>query len=76
MINPAEMLKVAGIMKKFQGNHPKVVAFLNHELSSEIPVGSVIEVTITKPGNNSVTTNFRVMQDDLDMIQTLKNLHN
>ncbi len=75
MFNPAEMLKIAGIMKKFQGNHPKVVAFLNQELSSSIPVGSVIEVTVTKPGNNSVTTNFRVMQDDLDMIEALKGLH-
>ena len=70
MINPAEMLKIGGILRKFQSNHP----FLNHELSSAIPVGSVIEMTITKPGEAPVTTNFRVLQDDLDMVETLKKM--
>ncbi|ETP73170.1 hypothetical protein UYO_0853 [Lachnospiraceae bacterium JC7] len=74
MINPAEMLKIGGVLRKFQSNHPKVVAFLNHELSSNIPVGSVIEMTVTKPGEAPVTTNFRVLQDDLDMVDTLKKM--
>ena len=75
MINPAEMMKVAGIMKKFQNNHPKVVAFMQHTFSSSIPVGSVIELTITKPGSDPVTTNFKVMEDDVEMVETLKKMH-
>lgn len=75
MINPAEMMKIAGIMKKFQGNHPKVVAFMQHAFSGSIPVGSVIELTITKPGQDPVTTNFKVLEDDVEMVETLKKMH-
>ncbi|WP_242826588.1 hypothetical protein [Oribacterium sp. NK2B42] len=75
MINPAEMMKIAGIMKKFQSNHPKVVAFMQHTFSNSIPVGSVIELTITKPGQDPVTTNFKVLEDDVEMVETLKKMH-
>ncbi len=75
MVNPMDMMKAAGIMKKFQANHPKVVSFLQHELSTSIPIGSVIEVTVTKPGESPVTTNFRVLQDDVEMVEALKNMH-
>jgi len=74
MINPAEMMRAAGILKKFQSNHPKVVAFMQHELATTIPIGSVIEVTITKPGEAPVTTNFKVLPDDVDMVETLKKM--
>ena len=75
MINPAEMMKITGIMKKFQSNHPKVVAFMQHTFSSSIPIGSVIELTITKPGSDPVTTNFKVLEDDVEMVETLKKMH-
>lgn len=75
MVNPMEMMKVAGIVKKFQANHPKVVSFMQHELATSIPIGSVIEVTVTKPGESPVTTNFRVQPDDIEMVEALKNMH-
>ena len=68
-------MKIAGIMKKFQSNHPKVVAFMQHTFSSSIPIGSVIELTITKPGQDPVTTNFKVLEDDVEMVETLKKMH-
>ncbi|SFG51747.1 hypothetical protein [Oribacterium sp. WCC10] len=75
MLNPADMFKVAGVFKKFQSNHPKVMSFISHELSTSIPVGSVIEMTVTKPGEQPVTTNLRVLQDDIELIETIKGLH-
>ena len=53
---------------------------LSHSLNNEspywsgIPEGSVIEITITKPGAQPVTTNFRVLQDDVEMVEALKNM--
>lgn len=74
MMNPAAMMKVAGLFKKFQADHPKVVSYVQHFVSTGIPEGSVIEITITKPGAQPVTTNFRVLQDDVEMVETLKNM--
>lgn len=39
-----------------------------------IPEGTIIEVTVTKPGGEPVSTNLKVMQSDLDMINELRNL--
>ena len=68
MMNPAAMMKVAGLFKKFQADHPKVVSYVQHFVSTGIPEGSV------KPGEHPVTTNFRVLQDDVEMVEALKNM--
>ena len=74
MINPGDMMKAAGLFRKFQADHPKVVAFFQHYIGSGIPADSVIEITVTRPGEQPVTTNFRVLQDDIDMVEALKKL--
>lgn len=74
MIHPGEMMKAAGLFKKFQADHPKVVSYFQHFVTTGIPEGSVIEITITKPGERPVTTNFRVLQDDVEMVEALKNM--
>ena len=48
---------------------------MQHTFSNSIPVGSVIELTITKPGQDPVTTNFKVLEDDVEMVETLKKMH-
>ena len=51
-----------------------MVSYVQHFVSTGIPEGSVIEITITKPGAQPVTTNFRVLQDDVEMVEALKNM--
>lgn len=74
MIRPGEMMKAMSLFKKFQADHPKVVSFVQHFTAGGIPEGSVIEITITKPGEHPVTTNFRVLPDDVQMVEALKNM--
>ena len=47
---------------------------LNDVFSSGIPEGSVVEISVTKPGMEKVTTNIRVQQSDLELINILKDL--
>ena len=74
MINPAQMMKAAGLFRRFQQDHPKALAFVQHELGTGIPEGSIIEMTVTKPGQSPVTANFRVLREDVEMVEELKNL--
>lgn len=74
MINPSMAIKIMNAKNKFTDNHPKFAAFLNNISASGIPEGSVIEITVTKPGQSPVTSNIKVKKEDLELLDTLKEL--
>ena len=74
MINPAQMMQVAGAAKKFEENHPKFIAFIRAMLGRGIVEGTVIELTVTNPGQDPITTNIKVQQSDLDLIAQLQQM--
>lgn len=76
MINPADMMKVMNAKRKFDANHPKFSAFLKAVLSRPIEEGTIIEMTVTRPGEEPITTNFKVCQSDLDLVRELQNMGN
>ncbi len=74
MINPASVMKIMNAKNKFGETHPKFVAFLANVFGSGIEPGTVVEVTVRKPGGNPVTANIKVQQSDLELLQELKSL--
>ena len=74
MMNPASIMKLMNAKNKFTENHPKFTAFLNAVLSGGITEGTIIEITVTKPGEEAVTTNMKITQSDLDLFSELKDL--
>ena len=40
--------------------------------SGRIEEGTVIELSVTRPGEEPVTTNIKVQQSDLDLLEELK----
>ena len=74
MINPAIAMKMMGALNTFKGNHPKFVAFLNAVFSGGMPEGTIIEITVTKPDQAPITSNMRVTQSDLELVDMLKDL--
>ncbi len=74
MINPASLMKIMNAKNKFTENHPKFVAFLNAVFANGVEAGTVIEMTVTKPGEAPVTTNIKVQQSDLELLAQLKEL--
>lgn len=75
MMNPAAMMKMMGAVKKFQANHPKFFSFVNVAFSGGVPEGTIIEMTVTKPGEEPITTNIKVQQSDLELFDEMKNLN-
>ena len=74
MMNPASMMKIMNAKNKFTENHPKFVSFLNKVFSMVVTEGTVIEITVTRPGEEAITTNMKVLQSDLDLMKELQEL--
>lgn len=73
-MNPASIMKIMKAKKEFTNNHPKFAAFLQMVFSGKIEEGTVIEITVTKPYENPVTTNMKVLQSDLELFEELKEI--
>ena len=69
MMNPANIMKIMNAKNKFTANHPKFVAFLSAVFSREMEEGTVIEITLTRPGEEPMTTNMKIRQSDLDLMR-------
>lgn len=74
MINPGAMMKMMNAKNTFTKNHPKFVQFLRVVFSSQVEEGTVFEITVTKPGQEPITTNFKVLASDLELMESLKDL--
>lgn len=74
MMNPASMMKLMNAKNKFSANHPKFVAFLNAVFSRPVEEGTIIEITVTRPGEEPLTTNLKVMQSDLELLNELQDI--
>lgn len=74
MINPSNIMKIMNAKNKFSANHPKFVAFLNAVFSREMEEGTIIEITLTRPGEEPLTTNMKVQQSDLELMRELQEM--
>ena len=74
MMNPANMMKIMQAKKTFEQNHPKFFSFIQAAFGTGVPVDTIIEMTVTKPGEEPITTNIKVKQSDLDLLNSLKDL--
>jgi hypothetical protein len=74
-MNAAAIMKLMNLKNTFTNAHPKFESFVRTVLlGGGITEGTVIEVTVTKPGETPVTTNLKVQQSDLELMEELKNL--
>ncbi len=74
MLNPNVIMKIMGAKNKFTENHPKFAAFFGDVISGGIPEGTVIEITVTKPGQEPMVTNMKVKKSDLELMRDLQDL--
>ena len=72
--NPLKLTKLLSAKKQFESRHPRVVAFIERDLLTEIPEGTVLEMTIKKPGQPPATTNMKVCMEDKALLEELKAL--
>ncbi len=76
MFNPASLLKLKNNQQRFAQNHPKFSAFIGRVFGGGVPVGTVLEITVTKPGENPITSNIRLSESDLEFFNSIKDIGN
>ncbi|MCR5665945.1 MAG: hypothetical protein K6G01_03885 [Eubacterium sp.] len=69
-------MKIKGIKEEFEKNHPGVTHFFHDEIMSGLPEGTIVEISVTKPGEEKVTTNMKVNEKDREIFKTLGDLAN
>lgn len=75
MMNPAILIKLMSAKDKFVGNHPKFAAFIKQVvLGGGLTEGTVVEITLTRPGEAPISANLKVLQSDLELFEELKDL--
>lgn len=73
-MNPMTLLSLKTSFDKFQDNHPKFIQFAQAIAHIGIQEGSVLECKVTTPDGKELQTNFKITQDDIDLIDKLKEL--
>ena len=73
-MNPASIMKLMSAKAQFERNHPKFMAFVKAIMSRPIEEGTVMEITVTRPGEEPLTANIKVQQSDLELLAELKGL--
>lgn len=74
MMNPAAIMKLMSAKNQFTNNHPKFAAFLNAVFARGLEEGTIVEITVTRPGEEGMTSNIKIQQSDLELFQELKAL--
>ena len=73
-MNPASIMKIMGAKNRFTENHPKFVSFLNMVWGKGIEEGTIIEIRVTRPGEDMMMSNIKVQQSDLELLRELREL--
>ena len=73
-MNPSAILKLMSAKAVFTTNHPKFSAFCKAALSRPIEPGTIIEISLQRPGEEPMMANIKVQQEDLDLLESLKGL--
>ena len=73
-INPLQILTLKDKLNGFRHRHKGFVSFIKAARREGVPVGSVVDVKLTFPEGEAMTTNFRVTEEDLELIRMLEAL--
>ncbi|MBQ1311199.1 MAG: hypothetical protein IIY55_05050 [Blautia sp.] len=65
-------LKLLSAKKQFEKRHARVAAFIEKELMVPLPEGTILELSVTRPGEAPVTTNMKITEEDLQFLKDLK----
>ena len=74
MFNPTILFQMKSLKDRFEKNHPKFPRFLQVVASQCIEPGAVIEISVTKANGETIASNLKLNEEDMDLIQAIKNM--
>ena len=73
-INPMQIVKLKSQLNDFRKRHPGFTSFVRAVRRKGVAENSVLEVKITAPDGETMSTNFRVSAEALDFIRMISEL--
>lgn len=73
-MNPMAFFSLKSSFEKFQENHPRFIQFLKAMSDNGIQEGTILECKAITTDGKEMTTNIRITQDDLELLDKLKEL--
>ena len=72
-MNPMALLKIKEMADGFNARHPKLgLCFRN--VGSKSDKGAVLELSVTTPNGEKIRTNFKVTDEDKELLQAISSL--
>lgn len=71
-INPMKFMTLKGEISRFQERHPKIFQFCRAMGQEALKEGTVIEIQVTTAEGKSYSSNLKLNQDDIRLIEELK----
>lgn len=75
MINPAVLITFKKKIEEFGMRHPRFVSFIQALKGREMPVGSVIDITVTMPDGETFQSNIKLTEEDIEMLKTIASMN-
>ena len=72
-MNPMALLKIKEMADGFNARHPKLALFFRNA-GNKIDTGAGLELSVTTPNGEKIRTNFRVTDDDKELLQAISSL--
>lgn len=73
-MNPMMLLQLKTGWERFKRNHPKFPLFLKAVSQDAVAEGTVIEISITTAEGKNYSSNLKLKQDDMELIQQMKEI--
>lgn len=73
-MNPMKLLQIKSLWDKFTTNHPKFPKFLQAVGTNGIREGSILEITVTTPEGEKISSNLRITAEDMELVENLKEI--
>lgn len=71
----AMLQQIKSGMDRFRINHPKFPMFLKAVSQEALTEGTLVEINVTAPGGKTYCSNIRLKPDDMELIETFKNMN-
>lgn len=73
-LNPMKLLQLKASWEKFKLRHPRLSPFLSTVSASALKEGTVIEAVVTTAEGKKYSSNLKLTQEDIRLMEELKEL--
>lgn len=74
-MNPMKLLQFKPLWDKFNQTHPRFAPFIQAVAANGMKVGTIVEISVTTPEGKNFTTNLKVAESDMELIEALKDMN-